>query len=67
MHSVVLRPMARCGRRRAMRCSWAVRETRASTEAAIPGAITPPMKLPAAETTSKLVDVPKSATTAGAP
>ena len=47
--------------------SRAARAKRASIETSIPGASTPPMYSPAAETTSKFVDVPKSTTMQGAP
>ena len=47
--------------------SRAARANNASIEISIPGASTPPANSPAAETTSKFVDVPKSTTTAGAP
>ena len=45
----------------------AARANSASIEISIPGASTPPANSPAALTTSKFVDVPKSTTTAGAP
>ena len=45
----------------------AARAKRASIEISMPGASTPPAYSPAAETTSKFVDVPKSTTMQGAP
>ena len=45
----------------------AVRENKLAALACMPGAITPPMNSPFALTTSKLVAVPKSTTTAGPP
>jgi hypothetical protein len=47
--------------------SWAARLDSASTEISIPGASAPPTNSPCALTASKLVDVPKSTTTAGPP
>ena len=47
--------------------SRAARANSASIEISMPGASTPPTNSPAAETTSKFVEVPKSTTTAGAP
>ena len=47
--------------------SRAARANSASIEISIPGASTPPANSPAAETTSKFVDVPKSTTMHGPP
>src|SRR5665213_1705579 len=65
--STVFLPMTDRGRTSCTFMSWAAREASASTEISMPGARTPPRNSPVADTTSKLVDVPKSTTIAGPP
>src|SRR5262249_37249990 len=55
------------GSAKSTRTSRAARANSASMEISIPGASTPPTYSPSGETTSKLVDVPKSTTMHGAP
>src|SRR3954452_12669873 len=63
MAAVVCLPIAPSGAVRSMRGSLSVREVSASMEIWRPGPITPPRYSPAPETTSKLVEVPKSTAT----
>ena len=65
--TVVVLPITRSGAANGTFVSRAARANSASIEISIPGASTPPTYSPAAETTSKFVDVPKSTTIAGAP
>ena len=67
MASAVVRPSSDLGARSSTAASWAAPRASAWAPSFMPGAMMPPRKAPVSSKSSKVVEVPRSMTRAGAP